>query len=146
MSRNAMLAKIHIGKKDLGWDDDTYRAALHGRFGVASAAKLSDSELAEFCEYLRTQGVTFRPKDKKKDRARFYEIPHDTPYATQKRYICALWAKLGYEMNKIDTRVMRQFKVEKLLWLHDKDQLQTLTKDLYTRCWQAGLDPRPDQW
>lgn len=144
MSRRTMLAKVHIGKKDLGWDDDTYRVILQGRYGVDSAARLTGDQLADLCDYLKGQGVEFRrPRDKKKDRARYYQIPPNTPYARQKRYICALWAKLGYDMDKIDARVKRQFGVEKLIWLHDEAALQTLAKDLYTRCRQRGLDPSP---
>ena len=143
MSRKAMLAKVHIGKKDLGWDQDTYCQVLVGRFGVQSAADLSADQLAELCDYLKSQGVNFRPRDKKKDRQRFYPIPDKTPYARQKRYIAALWNKLGYDMDKLDTRVKKQFGVDKLIWLHDQDALQTLAKDLYTRCGRRGLDPEP---
>ena len=39
--------------------------------------------------------------------------------------------------------VKRQFQVDKLVWLHEQDALQTLAKDLYTRCRQRGLDPEP---
>lgn len=143
MSRNSMLAKIHIGKKRLGWDDDTYRQVLKGRYGRDSAGKLAPGQLADFCEYLKTQGVEFKPKDPKKDRERFYPIPAGTPFADQKKYIAALWNKLGWDMDKLDTRVKRQFKVDKLVWLHDQASLQTLAKDLYTRCKRADLDPDP---
>ena len=143
MSRKAMLAKVHIGKKDLGWDEDTYRQVLEGRFGVQSAADLSSDQLAELCDYLKSQGVSFRPRYKKKDRQRFYPIPDKTPYAQQKRYIAALWNKLGYDMDKLDTRVKKQFGLDKLVWLHDQEALQTLTNDLYTRCRKRGLDPEP---
>ena len=138
-----MLAKVHIGKKAMGWDDDTYRLILQSRYGKSSAAHLTDEELADMCEYLRGQGVRFRPLDKRKDRQRYYRIPDGTPYAQQKRYICALWAKLGYPLTGLDTRVKRQFGVAKLIWLHDQEHLQTLAKDLYTRCRQRGLDPEP---
>jgi hypothetical protein len=143
MSRKAMLAKVHIGKKNLGWDEDTYRQVLEGRFGVQSAAALNTDQLAELCDYLKSQGVSFRPRDKKKDRQSYYPIPEKTPYARQKRYIAALWNKLGYDMDKLDTRVKKQFEVDKLVWLHDEDSLQTLAKDLYTRCRRRGLDPEP---
>jgi hypothetical protein len=116
---------------------------LKRSFGAQSAADLTTDQLAELCEYLKSQGVRFRPKSKKKDRQRFYTIPDKTPYAQQKRYIAALWNKLGYDMDKLDTRVKKQFKVEKLVWLHDEDKLQTLAKDLYTRCKKRGLDPKP---
>ncbi len=140
-NRKNLLAKIHIGKTAMGWDEDTYRQILQSRYGAASAAALSDADLADMCEYLRSQGVKFR-RPRKSHRS-YYRIPDGTPYARQKRYICALWAKLGYPLATLDIRVKRQFGVAKLVWLHDEDDLQTLTKDLYTRCQRRGLDPRP---
>jgi phage gp16-like protein len=145
MNRKSALAKIHIGKKTLGWDEDTYRLVLQSRYGVASAAKLKDGDLADLCDHFQRQGVKFsRPKKQPaRDRRHFYRIPNSTPYADQKRYICALWAKLGYDMDKLDARVKKQFSVEKLAWLHNQDDLQTLAKDLYTRCKKRELDPEP---
>lgn len=145
MDRKSALAKIHIGKKAMGWDEDAYRLVLKGRYGVESAAALQDRDLADMCEYLRGQGVAYKRPQKppRRDRRRFYRIPDKTPYADQKRYICALWAKLGYDLDKLDTRVKKQFDVAKLVWLHDQNALQTLAKDLYTRCRKRGLDPTP---
>lgn len=65
--RKAMLAKIHIAKKDLGLDDDTYRAiiARHGD-GKASSRELTigqlDLVLREFT------GKGWQPKQPKKGR------------------------------------------------------------------------------
>ena len=145
MNRKSALAKIHIGKKALGWDGDTYRLVLHSRYGVDSAAKLKDADLADLCDHFKSQGVKYtRPKKQPaRDRRDFYDIPKGTPHEKQKRYICALWAKLGYDMDKLDTRVKKQFKVEKLAWLHNQADLQTLTKDLWNRCKDKGLNPEP---
>jgi phage gp16-like protein len=145
MNRKAALAKVHIGKKALGWDEDTYRLVLHSRYGVESAARLNDGDLADLCDHFKRQGVKYtRPKKQPaRDRPRFYRIPANTPHVKQKRYICALWAKLGYDMDKLDTRVKKQFGVAKLTWLHNQDDLQTLAKDLFTRCKNRGLDPEP---
>jgi phage gp16-like protein len=148
MNRKAALAKIHIGKKALGWDEDTYRLVLHRRYGVESAGKLKDGDLADLCEHFKSQGVVYkRPKKQPaRDRKHFYRIPSKTPHASQKRYICALWAKLGYDMDKLDTRVKKQFNVAKLVWLHNQADLQTLAKDLWNRCKNKGLNPEPYQW
>lgn len=43
--RNRKLARVHIAKKELGLDDDDYRAALRSLFGKESAKHLSDAEL-----------------------------------------------------------------------------------------------------
>ena len=43
--RRALLAKVHVAKKVLGLDDDTYRAVLLRVAGETSAAKCSDAQL-----------------------------------------------------------------------------------------------------
>lgn len=40
-NRRAELAKIHVAKKQLAMDDETYRAMLMSQFGVESARDLS---------------------------------------------------------------------------------------------------------
>ncbi len=49
---SAALAKIHIAKKDLGYDDDTYRDVLERVTGKQSSGKMTEAErnavLAEF--------------------------------------------------------------------------------------------------
>ena len=42
---NKLKAKIHIGKAQLGLDDDTYRALLHRETGKSSCAKMTLREL-----------------------------------------------------------------------------------------------------
>jgi len=45
MNRNKLLAKVHILKKQIGMDEETYRDALESLFGVRSARDLSDEQL-----------------------------------------------------------------------------------------------------
>jgi hypothetical protein len=107
MSRNALLAKIHIGKKALGWDDDTYRDVLMSRYGVSSSAHLDFPQMSDLVEYFKSQGVEFKsPKTK------YYQVPDSVPYARQKRYIAGLWVMLGWNARGLDTRVKKQFGVE----------------------------------
>jgi phage gp16-like protein len=61
--RNGLLAVIHIAKKSLGLDDDTYRSVL-GNWGVTSSAALSIPEMEELVNYF--QGKGFRVVGKKK--------------------------------------------------------------------------------
>lgn len=58
--RKALLAKIHVAKKQLGLRDDEYRAMLEGNFGVTSAAHLDGEGLQRMVFELRAYG--FRPK------------------------------------------------------------------------------------
>ncbi len=70
------------------------------------------------------------------------DIP-DGPLARQKRYLLTLWVLLGYEPKSLDARVSKQFGVERFVWLGDPAALNTLAKDLWTRCRRAGIDPEP---
>jgi phage gp16-like protein len=45
MSRKAMLAKIHIARKDLALSEESYADILRRKTGVESAAGLSDAQL-----------------------------------------------------------------------------------------------------
>lgn len=142
MSRNAELAKIHMGKKQLGLDDETYRAMLNDMFGVTTAAKLNFKQRYRLMRHMEERGAVFASKSKPtaKPTEDFYVIPDGAPHVQQKRYILALWKKLGWKMSGIDTRMKKQFGVESFIWLKDQASLQTITKDLVSRCQARGID------
>lgn len=68
MSRNPTLAKIHIAKKQLGLDDDTYRAMLQAHGGVTSSKDLSILGAAKVLAHLERSG--FKPKASTANRIR----------------------------------------------------------------------------
>ena len=47
-TRKFMLAKIHIAKNQTGTSEAEYRAALEGRYGVASAGDLNLKQMHDF--------------------------------------------------------------------------------------------------
>jgi len=51
-----LLAKIHIAKKELGFDDETYRDILQTRYKKDSAAKLSRFEAEDLITHFKGQG------------------------------------------------------------------------------------------
>lgn len=59
MFRNVSLAKIHIAKKQLGMDDETYRAMLRTHGGVDSSKALSPVGMAKVLAHLERCG--FKP-------------------------------------------------------------------------------------
>lgn len=59
MIANSTLAKIHIAKKQLGLDDDAYRAMLRGVAGVESAKQLSAVAATRVLAHLERSG--FKP-------------------------------------------------------------------------------------
>lgn len=73
--RNKDLAKIHIAKKQLGLDDDSYRAMLQMVAGVDSAAHLSMDGRRKVLAHLRKAG--FRAKSPRRaypDRPNFKRL------------------------------------------------------------------------
>ena len=137
----AMIGKIKIGQEQLGLDDATYRAMLLEFTGHDSSTKCNQVELGRVIDHMANRGAVFTRKGKSGKeyktgaagrRSDFYPIP-DGPNARQKRHIAAIWRDLGYDMLKLDTRVQKQFGVERFLWLQDPAALQTLGKDIAKR-------------
>ena len=61
--RNALLAKVHIAKKELLHNDDVlYRGILRDEFGVGSAAELNNRELGHLMDWFEAKG--WRPSVK----------------------------------------------------------------------------------
>lgn len=67
--RNGLLAVIHIAKKDLCLDDDTYRDVL-GNWGVASAKALSIREMEEVVNHFQGLGFRVVGKERKEERGK----------------------------------------------------------------------------
>lgn len=74
--RRTLLAQIHIGRKALGLDDDTYHDMLEAVTGKDSAAIMTVIELQQVVDHLRSRGwqnatapttkgkKAFKPSDK----------------------------------------------------------------------------------
>lgn len=140
---NAIKGKIALGRKQIPEyaDDDFWRDTLEDLIGVRSLSGFTDEKkLGRVVDFLASKGAVFtKPAGAGKYRAKaaqrrtdFYAIP-DGPNARQKRYICALWKELGYDMTALDTRVKRQIGVDAFRWVDDVAFLQTLGKDLANR-------------
>lgn len=146
MGRDPLLSKIHIGRKQLGISPADSRIMLHSMFGKESAAQLTPKERVQLIRHMEELGVEYthkgRPRTKPHPEIRsdYYEIPDHVAYARQKRYICALWSKLGFNLQGLDTRARKQAKVDRFLWVVDQTYLQTLTNDLISRCRRKGID------
>ncbi len=57
-SRNSRLAAIHMGKKQLGLDDDTYRDMLEQIGGSRSAKDLDDDGLVQVLKHMESIGFS----------------------------------------------------------------------------------------
>ena len=60
-NRRALLAKVHLAKKDLALTDESYRDRLHQVTGHRSAAECSDPQLVQVIESFKSIGWKDRP-------------------------------------------------------------------------------------
>ncbi|MBF0247012.1 MAG: regulatory protein GemA [Alphaproteobacteria bacterium] len=86
--RRQLLGKVHIAKKTLGLDDDTYRDLLEAHTGKRSASKCSNAQLVDLVEHFKTQG--FKPKRKAPARAGRSNLAD----GESQRKVRALWLSL----------------------------------------------------
>lgn len=84
MNRRGLLACIHVAKKELRLDEDTYRAALEQVVGKSSAGECTDAELSRLADHFRRLG--WAPKKAGPKRA-----PSTNPHV---RKVWAVWGDL----------------------------------------------------
>lgn len=116
--RNALIAKIHIAKKSLGLDDDTYRSLLRRIVKKESAAKCTDAQLVLVLNALKDKG--FKPAPGKTYRTAS-KGRQDLPK------IYALWAQLQdygaireKSLQALDKYCKRMTGIDCVQWLDEK--------------------------
>lgn len=139
--RLGLYRKIEIARKQLpDMDEEAFRDRLRNEYGVSSRKEMSVSQLSRLVHDFAREGVVFTAPAKAKNkevrphsRPDWIEITDSMEYAPEKRQILAIWRKLGYSMNSLDTRVKRAFGVSLFVWMKDREQLSTLLSDLQRR-------------
>jgi phage gp16-like protein len=112
VDRNKLIAKVHIAKAQLGWDDDTYRETLARVTGKSSAKDLNIKELEAVLKAFAKSGFKALPSRHTKG----------APPAVYK--ISALWFS-GYNLGVIqdpspaamEAFILRQTGLAKAQWL-----------------------------
>lgn len=134
--RNVQLSKIHIAKKDLGLDDETYRTLLKRVAGVTSAKDIgpikAEAVLAEF------ERLGWQPKAKPKGRSAPKVAPDREKLVGK---IQAFMAEAGRPWEYADGMAKRMFKVDRVEWL-DVKQLGGIVSAL---TYDAKRNKRPTQ-
>ena len=143
-SRRAMLAKVHIAKKDLGLDDDTYRDVLGSVTGKRSSGDMTVPELDSVLARFRRLGWAPHRKAataRGRSRDRVATGPHTAK-------IRALWLSawyLGVTRSRSDEAlvafVKRQTGLDAAVWAHDTADSMKVIEGL--KSWlarEAGVD------
>ena len=123
-ARKADLASIHIAKKALGWDEDSYRDIMQAKCGVRSSGLLDFTGRKLFLAHLRAcgwLGGTTTPARGQKPAS----APSRKPLTASQRKMWSLWMTLA-DAGKVDSRKMpalvafahRQTGVDRLEWLN----------------------------
>lgn len=128
--RRAMLAKVHLAKKELRLRDEDYRAVLQRITGHASAGDCTEAQLGQALDEFKRQGwkgaSAARPRpavvvDNSQDRApRPTSTGADHPAARKARALWISLHQLGVVRDPgehaLEAFARRQLKVEKLQW------------------------------
>lgn len=111
MVRKSLMAKIHIGKNQLGLDEDTYRQLLLNTTGKNSCAAMTEDELHKVLGEMMKKGF--------KVRSSFWgnrAVPRDDKKIYLAK-ITALLAKHGLTKEYADGIAKKAFKVTFVHWL-----------------------------
>jgi len=123
--RKRVLAQIHIARKDLGLDEDTYRLAIStATGGKRSCSDCTGPELQKILQHMKARG--FKPKASKAGRKKPRTPPSRQAVMNK---VEALLAEAGRPWAYADGMAVRMFKVERVDWLDD-DQLYRLMQGL----------------
>jgi phage gp16-like protein len=115
--KQAELAKIHIAKKELGMDDDTYRAMLKQLTGFSSSKDLNADERRKVLEHLKKAGFKGQHPGK----------PHNLPSNSPRS------AKLGkIEALLADGKLPWAYAVAIAGRMYDKERLEFCSDDELT--------------
>jgi phage gp16-like protein len=140
VSRNPLIAKLHIAKKQLGLDDASYRAVLMAATGKASSRDMREHELVAVMEAFKKQGFRATTPATKEGRK---------PYVTK---IYALWGDLQRRgtladpsMKALGSFIHRQTGMHRAEWLspEDANKVTEGLKAWLARSRKRGDDERP---
>jgi phage gp16-like protein len=134
--RNRLIKLIHVAKRDLALDEDTYRNVLNNLAGKSSSAELTVPQLQQVLEFFRQKG--WKPQYRRADQPEKPRLKLSPPtrqklVKTQIDKIRAMWIDLhrrgivrsGSELS-LDQFVKRVTKVEKTAWLNQKQAGQVI--------------------
>ena len=123
-TKKILMAKIHIGKKDLHLDDDTYRDVLWRVTGKRSCKDMTIAQLQDVVKDMEKSG--FKPKAAPKHGKKPSVVGKREPLMGK---IHAMLTDMGLHWNYAHGMADSMFKIKRLQWLNDS-QLYKLTQAL----------------
>lgn len=123
-AKKILMAKVHIGKKDLGLDDDTYRDVLWRVTGKRSCSDMTIAQLESVVKDMQNSG--FKPKATPKHGKKPSVIGRRQNLINK---IEAMLADMGLHWNYAHGMAESMFGIKRLQFLNDK-QLYKVTQAL----------------
>ena len=123
-NRQRLIRLIHVAKRDLSMDDDTYRAILQRIGKKASSADLTIPELEKVLEHLKRSGFKVRSKSKSVPKPAQAKPSRPLAQDLESKKIRALWLflhELGAVKNPSEEALAAYVKriagVDALQWI-----------------------------
>lgn len=133
--RNAPLRAVHASRRQLGLDDDTYRALLERVTGKRSAADLDAVQLRKVLTEMRRLGAAqpTQPREGGRSKPAHYPgTPHNIDtLPAQIEVVEALLTEMRLSWSYADAIARRMFRVERVAWLKDEKQVVAILSALY---------------
>lgn len=123
-TKKILMAKIHIAKKDLHLDDDTYRDVLWRVTGKRSCKDMTIAQLQDVVKDMEKSG--FKPKAAPKHGKKPSVVGKREPLMGK---IHAMLTDMGLHWNYAHGMADKMFSIKRLQWLNDS-QLYKLTQAL----------------
>jgi len=129
-NRQKATAQIHIARKQLGLDEDTYRqmirTATAGR--RESCADCTIGELHQVLQHLRDRGFKARPRQRV---GQHPGTPHNLDKKAGLQKIEALLAELKAPWAYADAIARQQYGIERVAWLKTPEQFKAMIAALH---------------
>lgn len=127
IQRKGLLAKVHIAKKDLGFQDEHYREILEGWYGHESAAELSVPQLEDLVGYFRELGWRGKPRGQRiEDRRQRAKL--QTEKLRERAWAIAAGLENGDK--RLQGLVTKICGMERIEWCHDVMKLKRVVAAL----------------
>ena len=123
-TKKILMVKIHIAKKDLHLDDDTYRDVLWRVTGKRSCKDMTIAQLQDVVKDMEASG--FKPKSAPKHGKKPSVVSKREPLMGK---IHAMLTDMGLHWNYAHGMCEKMFGIKRLQWLNDS-QLYKLTQAL----------------
>lgn len=128
VKRKQLMAQIHIAKKDLGLDDESYRSILLRVARQESCKDMTTTQLVDVIKEMKRLGFQVKSSARSQQKhGKKPSVTHSKSSLISK--IEAMIADLNLSWDYVHGMAVKMFQIDRVQWLDDK-QLYKLTQAL----------------